>query len=326
MNFLKNSERLSGFMLKVIAIILMTMDHVGYCLEIFDVQFSGVSTLITVLRAFGRLALPLFCFLIVEGAMHTHNTGLYIAKLGIVGVIVMAGQLVCDFALDVPFAMGNIFIDLILGVLFVYLAKHPKKKLRWLVILPIAYAITSFVASTLEFGWNNAALPGISDGSVLWMPYFIRTQYGFYGLFLCIGFYFAYKATDLYYHLAPPSREVVYTTKDENGNLVNVDDMEEIPMEEVVRSPEYRAIVNICAAVMLILVTVIQWIVGFAVGDAWDFLDSSFQNYAMIAAVLLLFYSGKRGYDAKWFSYGCYAYYPLHLLIIYGVFAIVLLI
>lgn len=45
--------------------------------------------------------------------------------------------------------------------------------------------------------------------------------------------------------------------------------------------------------------------------------DYKIQNYSIIAGLLLLFYNGKRGYNKPWFKYGCYAFYPLHLVIIY---------
>ena len=43
------------------------------------------------------------------------------------------------------------------------------------------------------------------------------------------------------------------------------------------------------------------------------------QIAGMAAGLLLIFYNGKRGYNAKWFQYGSYLYYPLHILLLYGI-------
>jgi len=66
---------LSSFWLKIIALLTMTIDHVGYMLEPMTV---GV-----VFRYIGRLALPLFVFMIVEGAIHTKNFKKYALRLGV---------------------------------------------------------------------------------------------------------------------------------------------------------------------------------------------------------------------------------------------------
>ncbi len=69
---------ISGSVLKVIACVTMLIDHIGehYWLR-HDVTLflrSGRPyTLYMLARTIGRLAFPLFCFLIVEGFVHTHS-------------------------------------------------------------------------------------------------------------------------------------------------------------------------------------------------------------------------------------------------------------
>ena len=53
------------------------------------------------------------------------------------------------------------------------------------------------------------------------------------------------------------------------------------------------------------------------------FWDASIQLYALISGAFILLYNGQRGYNAKWFQYGSYIFYPLHLLIIIGIFLII---
>ena len=60
---------LSGFILKILAIVFMTFDHIGAFLHL-----SGISDVFaTILRILGRLAFPLFIFLLVEGVRHTKS-------------------------------------------------------------------------------------------------------------------------------------------------------------------------------------------------------------------------------------------------------------
>lgn len=80
---------MSGSVIKLLAIILMTVDHVGaYLLQdqpactqpVFT--FLGLDiTVLSLMRGVGRMAFPLFAWLLVEGFIHTRNRfryGLYL--------------------------------------------------------------------------------------------------------------------------------------------------------------------------------------------------------------------------------------------------------
>ena len=62
---------MSSFALKILAIIFMTVDHVGLLL------FPSVR----ILRAIGRLAFPIFAFQIGIGFKHTHSKEKYILRM-----------------------------------------------------------------------------------------------------------------------------------------------------------------------------------------------------------------------------------------------------
>ena len=76
---------LSGSMLKVIACIAMLIDHTGAIVlsqyqpaltNLFYINGRGISAY-RIVRDIGRCAFPIFCFLIVEGFLHTHNRRKY---------------------------------------------------------------------------------------------------------------------------------------------------------------------------------------------------------------------------------------------------------
>ena len=41
------------------------------------------------------------------------------------------------------------------------------------------------------------------------------------------------------------------------------------------------------------------------------------QSFALLALIPIWLYNGKQGYHKRWFQYFCYAFYPVHLLLLY---------
>ena len=123
---------LSGTALKYIACITMLIDHIGAsCIEagiLLPALAAGAascggipaSTLLAadrVLRYIGRLAFPIFCFLAVEGFLHTHDVKKYVRRLLRFGLL---SEVPFDLAFfRTPFAPQhqNVYWTLALGVL-----------------------------------------------------------------------------------------------------------------------------------------------------------------------------------------------------------------
>ncbi len=80
------SRFLTGNMIKILAAVFMVMDHIGVVLGIE----SGI------LRILGRISMPLFAFMISEGAKYTKNKAKY---LGMIAGLAAVCQLVYYFAL-----------------------------------------------------------------------------------------------------------------------------------------------------------------------------------------------------------------------------------
>ena len=119
---MNNCKGLSGSTLKIIAVITMLTDHIGAGIlgRIITMQgiYSGsVYNVYTVMRYIGRLAFPIFCFLLVEGFMHTHNVKKYASRLFVFALI---SEIPFDLFVSgriVDTSAQNVYFTLLIGLI-----------------------------------------------------------------------------------------------------------------------------------------------------------------------------------------------------------------
>lgn len=137
---------LSGFALKMIALVLMVIDHVGHFLL----------PQLTVLRWLGRLSAPLFFFTVAEGYAHTRNPKKYLFKLYIGYLVMIVGNKLLESLL--PGAPGgpldnNIFGTFFFGVLYMIcfdlIRSGIRRRLTRSVFAGIGLLVASFAAAEL---------------------------------------------------------------------------------------------------------------------------------------------------------------------------------
>lgn len=117
---------ISGSTLKLIAIITMLIDHTGAAVigplrySLSD-DFEGLRSFCFLLyphmRSIGRIAFPIFCFLLVEGFLHTRNAARYAGRLFVFALI---SELPFDFGLAselFSWRHQNVYFTLLLGLL-----------------------------------------------------------------------------------------------------------------------------------------------------------------------------------------------------------------
>ena len=108
---------ISGSTLKWIAVITMLMDHIGASL----LERSGnLPQLDVILRSVGRVAFPLFCFLLVEGFYHTHSVEKYAMRLLIFALV---SEIPFDMAFNDTFFFAldnNVFWTLLIGLMMIW--------------------------------------------------------------------------------------------------------------------------------------------------------------------------------------------------------------
>ena len=137
---------LTGAALKWIAIITMLIDHIGaalvepwICGEFgnYPDRIFGVKawTFLKVMRGVGRLAFPIFIFLLIEGFIYTRSRTRYVLRLGL---FCLLSEVPFDLAfnpyelngyknfftfknMDISYSHQNVFFTLLIGFLTVWL-------------------------------------------------------------------------------------------------------------------------------------------------------------------------------------------------------------
>lgn len=118
-----NKKILSGSALKWIALVTMLIDHIGAVL--IPVLYSkGIGSMhfdwqfiYTVSRWIGRMSFPIFCFLLIEGYIHTSNKGKYFLRMVFFALI---SEVFFDYAVYGKLwytGKQNIFFALALGII-----------------------------------------------------------------------------------------------------------------------------------------------------------------------------------------------------------------
>lgn len=108
---------LNSFQLKIIALITMTIDHLG-----FFRTLTNNPDVNSVFRIIGRISAILFLFVLVEGLHHTRSKPKYILRLYVAGVV--TGIVNHIFGSYTHFRLGNIFFTFFYAALFIYLIEY----------------------------------------------------------------------------------------------------------------------------------------------------------------------------------------------------------
>lgn len=168
-------KRLNGNQLKLIAVLSMVIDHAGYTI------FYGVPGgllghpvlygVYTVLRFLGRIAFPIFAYLLVEGFFHTRSRKKYILRMG-------------GFALlsEIPF---NLFLSGSLSY-----ARHQNVFFTFVIGLCMMGAMDAIRRRC--FGESGLVLQLLTVVAACGIAWITGVDYQFYGIMLIAIFYWFY--------------------------------------------------------------------------------------------------------------------------------------
>ncbi len=309
----RKKRGISGSTVKIIAVIFMLIDHAAAVILARQMMVTGYmeafesglleemmgwltdNTLLyysyDLMRLMGRMAFPIFCFLMVEGFQKTGDVKKYLARLGIFAIV---SEIPFDLAICGKwFALGhqNVFFTLFLGLFTLccmeYFATNQLPKV-WRIILdgtgtllPAAY-ITICLA-------NIASMERI--GSMLIAC----------GI-LCIAISLAYLA---YGKMRGKERAEALSADITVLMLV-------MYLADLLYT-DYSGM-GVLTIVVIYLFRKRHRVLAMAMGCLVLCLMSLSEITAFFALIPIALYNGEKGMKMKYFFY---AFYPVHLLVLY---------
>ena len=194
------SNRINGYNLKMIALITMLIDHIAAVViwRVYlasyqitgDMQLSSeigdkiivwvaanqdaVYMIYEIMRYIGRMAFPIYCFLLVEGFLHTRSVTKYAGRLVVFALI---SEIPFDLAIACEWwslEYSNVFFTLLLGLLAVWAMSYIEKfyefwqEKQWESILGLIFTTGAGLLVVAGFG-------GFAE-------MVLHTDYGFAGI------------------------------------------------------------------------------------------------------------------------------------------------
>ncbi len=158
---------ISGSTLKMVAVVTMLIDHTAavllarILLADGTALHEGMLLVYNIMRMIGRIAFPIFCFLLVEGFLHTRAPRKYALRLGLFALI---SEIPFDLAFHAELLEGsyqNVFFTLWIGLLtmmgFAAIERHAEWKMGLRTVL-YAAAVCAGMAAAELFGCDYGAL------------------------------------------------------------------------------------------------------------------------------------------------------------------------
>ena len=232
----KRKFDISSVWLHVIAMVLMLMDH----------MWATVFTNAGWLTAVGRLAFPIFAFMIVEGFSYTKNLKKYVLRLLVFAVIT-----------EIPFNLmtGNRVFN------------YVHQNVLWTFLIGIGLMQINELARKKEKLWLNLITMASTCVLAYILGYITFVDYNAAGILTVLVFYFFLgQLIGLYY--------------------INVEMLQGLFFEVEL------------------------------FGHSFEIVQ---QGLALLSLAFIWLYRGRQGKKSKAFQYFCYAFYPAHMLILWGI-------
>jgi len=136
---------MTAFMLKLLAVALMTIDHVGAALI-----RAGAGDFFW-MRVMGRLAFPLFAFMVAQGCVHSRDIKRYMARLGLFALVAQPCYWLFHRFIQGEWVLeSNVMLTLALGVAAVFCWQRAwlgPRQVLWAVLMVATVAASALMQS-----------------------------------------------------------------------------------------------------------------------------------------------------------------------------------
>lgn len=155
---------LSGAQLKYIAFLSMLIDHTNKALIYPNLNGGRLNTVSDIFDIIGRIAFPIFAFLLVEGFFKTRSRAKYLATLLVFGVI---SEVSFDLFTTKQFFepnWNNIMFTLALVLVTIWMIDVLKKKMEkfpkilWFLLSFVILAVMCLIAAILSLDYDYHAI------------------------------------------------------------------------------------------------------------------------------------------------------------------------
>lgn len=268
-----SSNLLSSLTLKIIACILMTLDHIALLF------FASDTIAYEVLRSIGKLAFPIFAYLAYVGTFKTKNILHYLLRLLIPALLMDIVDYILIYSLDLNYLgyniLGNAFMDMFLGVFMLYFLN--KRNL---------YSLIAIIPFTLGF---LSSYPYINNFGTI-----IKSDWGFFSTILFLSFFIVKLIKE-------KKEKQLYS---QIGIASGTYDNQLFFLE--------KALICI-AIFSVTIIFYLLFIFGQPFSSFLPESFIPYGTYIPLASIFIIFASPKKGYHSNIIQYSFYVYYPLHI-------------
>jgi hypothetical protein len=260
---------MSAFILKLIATACMLIDHIG---AVFDTDTPEV------FRNIGRIAFPVYAFMIAYGCKKTRDIKKYLLRLGVFALVSeIPFDLAFEYTGEISFLrFTNVFYTLFLGAacIAVFQLISKNRPVMGSDMQPSDMQPSFIQSLPRKLLAAAAAIP------IMILAHLLDTDYGMLGVIYIFIFY-----------------------------LVNTEN-------RVVRTLTMTAVIFVMYGypyVYSVADTFFDVLLPMLPGGIFYTYELTNFWFALTAAVLVCLYNGKQGPKANWVKWGFYAFYPVHL-------------
>jgi len=272
---------LTAFQIKVIALFCMTLDH----LAAFGFEISVFARYSSYLRTVGRIAAPLFLFVLVQSIRHTKSKTKFLLRLYLAGMCVgLFDTAICFFTGEMfgyrtpgniifTFCYAALYVVLIERLISAYRCKDGRRFCANVILFLLSLLPTIFFETILGVVPNGPTMAyrflfqGLRTSFI---PSFYDVEYGIGFIILGVLLYFA------------------KTTKKQCCTFA------------------VYCLICFFVNIAVSLLPSVSYVSFFgSISPFYDF----FQCRMVLALPFMMLYNGARGRESKWFFYW---YYPLH--------------